>query len=452
MRVLGTIRQSKTKDRAVSPEVQRARITTWAELNSHQVVKITEDLSRSGSVSAFARPELGPYLSDPAYVATWDILVATKLDRACRNAADYLRLREWCTRNKKRLVLLDNPDLDTSTPSGRAMGGVQAVFAEFERDMASERRRETLAELHEQGRFPGGIVPYGWRADKRDDGYFLVPDDGRTAETVRHIATMAIAGKSNGQIQQWLNDNGHLNSVGKSWTRERVRAVLHSDNMAGILGDLEHARLRAALRSRIRPAGERIGGHMLLRVAYCRQCEHHPPLYAAVKKTRKQHYYRCTECGMWLRMELLEQFVEQRLIGSYGQRQVTKPVLIPGDDHQTRIRALERDIERLADIEGTDMVIQAKQTEIDVLRAAPFEPDRWVHEPIGVTVAEHWRSLDRDGKGSFLRQWGVRLLADRRGGELRSGWLAVDEPAFPMPERPARIVDRNTWDRLHKPQ
>lgn len=61
-----------------------------------------------------------------------------------RNTADYLKVREWCAANGKRLVLLNNPELDESTAVGRAMGGVQAVFAEFERDMASERRLETM--------------------------------------------------------------------------------------------------------------------------------------------------------------------------------------------------------------------------------------------------------------------------------------------------------------------
>lgn len=106
MRVLGAIRQSKTRDRAVSPETQRAKINAWAQVSGHTVAKITEDLSRSGKVPAFKRPELGPWLTEPAKIAAWDILVATKLDRACRNTADYLKLREWRAANGKRLVLL----------------------------------------------------------------------------------------------------------------------------------------------------------------------------------------------------------------------------------------------------------------------------------------------------------------------------------------------------------
>jgi DNA invertase Pin-like site-specific DNA recombinase len=73
-RILGAIRQSKTKDRAVSPTTQREKINAYAADNGHHVVKLTEDLSKSGKVSAFKRPNLGPYLTEPDKIATWDIL------------------------------------------------------------------------------------------------------------------------------------------------------------------------------------------------------------------------------------------------------------------------------------------------------------------------------------------------------------------------------------------
>src|ERR1035438_2673426 len=197
MRVLGAARQSKTRDRSVSLPAQRGKITAWAKAHDCELIRITEDPSQSGGLSAFKRPDLGPWLTEPERVAAWDILVTTKLDRACRNTGDYLKLRDWCKANGKRIVLLNNPELDESTPAGKAMGTVTAAFAEFERDMASERRLETIATLDEQGRYSGGRVPYGYRADKRDDGFYVVPDDGATAEIARTMADMAIASQSN---------------------------------------------------------------------------------------------------------------------------------------------------------------------------------------------------------------------------------------------------------------
>lgn len=79
MRVLGAIRQSKTLDRAISPQAQREAITAWAAANGHEVAVWIEDLSTSGSVSPFERPGLGPYLTEPLKIAAWDILATTSL-------------------------------------------------------------------------------------------------------------------------------------------------------------------------------------------------------------------------------------------------------------------------------------------------------------------------------------------------------------------------------------
>ena len=81
--------------------------------------------------------------------------------------------------------------------------------------MASERRLEALAELDEQGRWSGGLIPYGMRADVTDDGYYLVPDIGGTADIANTMADMAIAGKNNRMIRDWLNAEGHTNSAGQ---------------------------------------------------------------------------------------------------------------------------------------------------------------------------------------------------------------------------------------------
>jgi DNA invertase Pin-like site-specific DNA recombinase len=432
LRVLGAIRQSKTKDRAVSPTTQREKINEWAKANGHHVVKLTEDLSASGKVSAFKRPKLGPYLTDPDRIATWDILVATKLDRLCRNTLDYLTLVEWAAKNGKRVVLLSNPDLDQTTPSGRALSDMQAVFAQLEREMARERRLETLATLTDQGRWAGGVVPFGWRAEKRSDGYYLVPDDGGNANVLRHMADMSIAGKSNGQIRRWLNDNGHPNAAGNTWSVERTRLVLHAKDTEKLLGEAKARELRRALRSRT-PVnrGERVGGHMLLRVAFCRQCE--GPLYAHVKRRAYPGYYKCLRCLIYVRMEKLEKFVESKMLAEVGERELTRRKLIPGDDHQSRIHHIEQEIETLENITGTEAVIAAKRAEIAQLEAMPYEPDHYVRVGMGTTVAKHWAALDNhEDKGSFLRQWGVTVKADRQGADLTLGWLAVDETTFPL--------------------
>lgn len=425
MRVLGAVRQSKTRDRAVSPEAQRKTIRRWAEDNGAAVAKVTEDLSRSGGTSAFRRPGLGPWLTEPDKIEAWDILCVTKLDRACRNVADYFKLSSWCDSHGKRFVVLDDPSLDTTTPQGRAMGNMRAVFAQYEREMAKVRNKERYAELTEQGRWTGGRLPYGYRYD-RDAGH-LVPDDGGTAGVLRAIADMAIAGKSQGQIAKWLNDNGHLTGTGILWGQNSVRCVLRAQTTAGILGETKAAELRAALRSREQTRGERIGGHMLLRVAFCRKCG--GPLYCIVRDRPSGGYYRCLGCRIYLRKDKIEERTENSLLFLYGHLELVEYELKPGDDHQSAIHSIERDIAALENITGTETVIELKRAEIEHLKSLPFDADHYVPVPQGITVTDHWATLDSEGKGSFLRKRRVRVLADQQGFEFHGGLLEPSEAA-----------------------
>ena len=49
--------------------------------------------------------------------------------------------------------------LDLTTPAGRAMAGLLAIFAEFEREILRERTRAGLAQARQNGRRLGGRRP-----------------------------------------------------------------------------------------------------------------------------------------------------------------------------------------------------------------------------------------------------------------------------------------------------
>jgi site-specific DNA recombinase len=414
-RVLGAIRQSKTREQAVSPQAQRAAITLWAEEHGHEVVKITEDLSQSGKLSAFKRPELGPWLTDLERIASWDILVTPKIDRACQNTQDFLRLLDWAKEYRKTVVSLKE-NLDMTTAQGRQAARDAASRAEWERDMASERRLETLAELNEQGRWTGGLVPYGMRAEEREDGYYLVIDEDGTADIADTMVDMAIAGKNNRMIRDWLNAEGHKNSRGNTWTIERVRLVLHSESMADVLGEEKHAQLRAALRSRSQPRGQWTSGkHYLLRVAYCAKCK--IPLYAALRKRSAfKGYYRCLQCGMVRRITPLEDDIETNLRGIWQDRPYQYRTLVPGDDHERDIKRLEAQLDKVRDIEFIDT--SELESEIARLKVAPHEPDEIKLITTSQTIAQHWDALpDAAERNRFLRDRNVRYLVSPDGFE-----------------------------------
>jgi hypothetical protein len=107
--------------------------------------------------------------------------------------------------------------------------------------------------------------------------------------------------------------------------------------------------------------------------------------------------------------------VEGLVLATIGKLELMKMELVPSDDHQAEIHNIERDIDALEKITGTDAVIKAKLAEIKHLESLPFSPDHYEPVPQGIKIAKHWETLDSQGKGSFLRTWGLKIRADRSG-------------------------------------
>lgn len=94
-----------------------------------------------------SRPALDKMLAD---IEPGDTLVIWKLDRLGRSSAHTMMLmHELVERGIHVRSLSDG--LDTTTPTGRAMLGMLAIFAEMERGFTRERTRAGLAAKKAQG-------------------------------------------------------------------------------------------------------------------------------------------------------------------------------------------------------------------------------------------------------------------------------------------------------------
>ena len=445
LRVLGAIRQSARRERGVSPAEQRRKLQEWADEHGHEIVRFTEDLARSGKLSAFKRPELGPWLTDPDKMVAWDILATTKIDRACRNTLDFLNLYQWCDANGKQYVSL-HEQIDMTTTQGRQNARDAASRAEWERDMASDRRLDTIAELNEQGRWTGGRYGYGLIPEKREDGYYLVIDEDYTgqpaiqagaestvgkvhrykgtADIARRMAADAIAGKSYHYIGGWLNAEGHLTNIGRQWEVTTVRRVLLSPNMALLLSDEDYVKLYNALHARVK-AGKQWtqGRHWPLRVAFCAECK--GVLYARMRNdVRFGGYYTCAVHGCIRQIGQVESEIEAELREIWGTQPYRIRQVIFGDSHAAEIHRRQEELKMARNLEFVDTArLEAKIAELK----ASHTPDSVELVDTDKTVAEHWDELDGPAeRNRFLRDRDVKFLVSREGVEswsLPNEWI-----------------------------
>src|SRR5712692_4869055 len=86
-----------------------------------------------------------------------DRIVVWRLDRWGRSLLDLVStLQELASVNVGFVSL--NEALDLATPSGRALAGMLAIFAEFERDILRDRVKAGIAQARKEGR-PHGRPP-----------------------------------------------------------------------------------------------------------------------------------------------------------------------------------------------------------------------------------------------------------------------------------------------------
>ena len=80
-----------------------------------------------------------------------DVILVWRLDRWGRSVTDLLATLQELEQLGVGFVSLTEA-LDLTTPAGRAMAGLLAVFAEFEKDILRERVRAGLAQARQDGK------------------------------------------------------------------------------------------------------------------------------------------------------------------------------------------------------------------------------------------------------------------------------------------------------------
>jgi DNA invertase Pin-like site-specific DNA recombinase len=135
----------------------------WAG-GGYEVVDTSQDRNVSGGTSPFRRPGLCPWLNEPELLATYDVLVASSVDRLGRSGADLFRLRIWAEEQGKQIRILSPP---LSWPpaqddiAGPIVWDVLARVAELELRLIMQRHAAARAVLRENGAF-AGKPPFGF--------------------------------------------------------------------------------------------------------------------------------------------------------------------------------------------------------------------------------------------------------------------------------------------------
>ena len=126
------------------------------------------------------RPDLQRLLDD-IRARKIDVIVVYKVDRLTRSLADFAKLVELFDAHGVSFVSVTQ-QFNTTTSMGRLTLNVLLSFAQFEREVTSERIRDKIAASKRKGLWVGGNLPLGY---EMKDGKIAVVEE--EAELVRSI-------------------------------------------------------------------------------------------------------------------------------------------------------------------------------------------------------------------------------------------------------------------------
>src|ERR1700694_1973476 len=126
------------------------------------------------------RPDLQRLLED-IRARKIDVIVVYKVDRLTRSLADFAQLVELFDAHGVSFVSVTQ-QFNTTTSMGRLTLNVLLSFAQFEREVTSERIRDKIAASKRKGLWVGGTLPLGY--EMKDGKIAIVEEE---AELVRSI-------------------------------------------------------------------------------------------------------------------------------------------------------------------------------------------------------------------------------------------------------------------------
>ena len=109
------------------------------------------------------RPALKRLLAD-IEAGKVDCIVVYKVDRLSRSLMDFARMLEVFERKSIAFVSVTQ-QFNTTNSMGRLMLNVLLSFAQFEREIISERARDKMAAARRKGKWVGGLAPMGYDID-----------------------------------------------------------------------------------------------------------------------------------------------------------------------------------------------------------------------------------------------------------------------------------------------
>jgi site-specific DNA recombinase len=216
--VVGYIRVS-TKEQAetkLSLTNQEEKVRAYALSQDLKLTRIFNDAAESAK--DLNRPAVQEMLEESKHGLIARIIIY-KLDRLTRSTKDLGHLLEVFAKYDVTLASVSE-SLDTSSAGGRLVVHMIGVIAQWERETIAERTQVALDVKRRNGEKLGGIVPFGFKAQK---GKLIL--NPKESGVLAGILKARTEGRGYQDIAEALNDQGVKPRAGRRWYASTIRAI-----------------------------------------------------------------------------------------------------------------------------------------------------------------------------------------------------------------------------------
>ena len=163
-----------------------------------------------------------------------NVVVVYKIDRLSRSIYDFAELFQLFEKHHVEFVSVTQ-DINTATSAGRMMLNILMSFAQYEREIITERIRDKVAAAKKKGMHTGGFPPVGYASNPRTHKLEIVPEQALTVQRIFNeyiqkgsAKDVAISLAADGiRTPVWTSSRGQVHG-GKEYTMAQVYAILNN--------------------------------------------------------------------------------------------------------------------------------------------------------------------------------------------------------------------------------
>lgn len=330
-----------------SLEEQEKRLRAMCEANNYKVYKVYTDAGISGK-STENRPAYQQMMKDMKK-GKFNLIMAFKMDRISRSIVDFETFFNEIKKYNCGIEFLCEK-IDTNGAAGMMFARILGIFAQFERELIKERTLVGVESAVNKGHF-GGKPPLGYKTKLDDEGKklkeWIINED--EAKIVREIFELCASGKTYFQISNILKEKYPkvISSIRKdketneekityrSWTDSSISCILNNkcymgtyeyrkslDNKETI--EIENIVPKIVSEDLFNDCQEMIfrngrnyyrsKRYLFIQRLVCPKCGRIMACNGCKNKMKKDYlYYKCKDCGTYIREELIEKALMSEL-------------------------------------------------------------------------------------------------------------------------------------------